>query len=116
MELAAADLDRARRGLEGFVDAGALPELAAKVAASLEKARATAAVVFEAPSEAELNVLRLLATDLTQREIGARLFLSLNTVKTHSRTLYRKLGVTSREAAVTRATALGLLDGDGSPG
>ena len=60
-------------------------------------------------------MLRLLATDLSQREIGAELFLSLNTVKTHTRSLYRKLGVASREEAVARATALGLLDGD-SPG
>ena len=70
---------------------------------------------LEEPTEAELNVLRLLSTDLSQREIGARLYLSVNTVKTHTRTLYRKLGVTSREGAVERATALGLLD-DGSPG
>ena len=60
------------------------------------------------PTEAELNVLRLLSTDLSQRQIGARLFLSVNTVKTHTRTLYRKLGVSSREEAVERATALGL--------
>ena len=59
-------------------------------------------------------MLRLLASDLSQREIGAELFLSLNTVKTHTRSLYRKLGVTSREEAVERADALGLLDD--SPG
>ena len=74
------------------------PSSSSTVEKTLEKARATAALVFEEPTEAELNVLRLLSTDLSQREIGARLYLSVNTVKTHTRTLYRKLGVTSREA------------------
>ena len=114
LEHAAADLDQVRRGLETFADAGTLPELASRVESTLEKARAAAALVLDAPTEAELNVLRLLSTDLSQREIGARLYLSVNTVKTHTRTLYRKLGVTSREAAVERATALGLLDERGS--
>ena len=68
------------------------------------------------PSAAELGVLRLLATDLTQREIGTQLYLSVNTVKTHTRSLYRKLGASSREEAVTRASALGLLDVAESPG
>ena len=115
LERATAGLDQVKRGLGMFTDAGALPELVSTVEKTLEKARATAALVSQEPTEAELNVLRLLSTDLSQREIGARLYLSVNTVKTHTRTLYRKLGVTSREGAVERATALGLLD-DGSPG
>jgi LuxR family maltose regulon positive regulatory protein len=57
----------------------------------------------------ELEVLRLLATRLSRREIGARLYVSLNTVKTHQRALYRKLGVEHRSAAVSRARELGLL-------
>jgi LuxR family maltose regulon positive regulatory protein len=57
----------------------------------------------------ELEVLRLLATRLSRREIGQRLYVSLNTVKTHQRALYRKLGVDSRQAAVARARELGLL-------
>ena len=64
--------------------------------------------MVEEPSAAELAVLRGLATDLSRREIGARLYISLNTVKTHIRELYRKLGVTSRAEAVARAEALGL--------
>ena len=55
-------------------------------------------------------MLRYLATGLSQREIGVRLYISMNTVKTHVRELYRKLGVTSRADAVARAEALGLLD------
>ena len=57
----------------------------------------------------EQEVLRLLATRLSRREIGQRLYVSLNTVKTHQRALYRKLGVENRAAAVARARELGLL-------
>ena len=62
-----------------------------------------------AVSEAELRVLRLLPTSLTLRGIGQELYLSLNTVKTHTRALHRKLGVTNRTEAVDRARALGIL-------
>jgi LuxR family transcriptional regulator, maltose regulon positive regulatory protein len=63
-------------------------------------------------------VLRCLASGLSQREIGARLYISLNTVKTHTRELYRKLDVTSRADAdaVALAEALGLLERTESPG
>jgi LuxR family maltose regulon positive regulatory protein len=57
----------------------------------------------------ELEVLRLLATRLSRREIGDRLYVSINTVKSHQRAVYRKLDVDSRAAAVRRAGQLGLL-------
>lgn len=57
----------------------------------------------------ELEVLRLLPTRLSRTEIGARLYVSLNTVKTHQRAVYRKLRVEHRSAAVRRARELGLL-------
>jgi LuxR family maltose regulon positive regulatory protein len=60
-------------------------------------------------SEGELRVLRLLASSLTQREIGAELYLSLNTIKSHTRSIFRKLGASSREQAVARARQLGLI-------
>ncbi|MBV8218157.1 MAG: hypothetical protein JO325_06825, partial [Solirubrobacterales bacterium] len=60
-------------------------------------------------SERELGVLRLLASDLTQREIGRELYLSLNTVKSHTRSIFRKLGVSGREQAVARARELELI-------
>ena len=66
-------------------------------------------VATEGPTDAERNVLRLLPTDLSQREIGAALFISVNTVKTHTRELYRKLGAGSRAEALERARTLGLL-------
>lgn len=64
----------------------------------------------ETPTAAELRVLRLLASPLSQREIAGELYLSPDTVKTHVRRLYRKLGVESREAAVTRARETRLLE------
>jgi DNA-binding CsgD family transcriptional regulator len=67
------------------------------------------------PSPAELKVLRLLATDLTAREIAAQLYLSANTVRSHTRALYRKLGVRTRADAVARAAKLGLLEQTESP-
>ncbi len=60
-------------------------------------------------SEREVAVLRLLATDLSQREIGSQLYVSFNTVTSHTRTLFRKLGVTSRADAVARGRDLGHL-------
>jgi LuxR family maltose regulon positive regulatory protein len=50
----------------------------------------------------------LLATRLKQREIGAQLYLSLNTVKSHSRSIFRKVRVSGREQAVARARELEL--------
>ena len=57
----------------------------------------------------ELQLLRLLSAPISRREISARLFVSLNTVKTHQRSLYRKLQVSDRDKAVERAKDLGLL-------
>jgi LuxR family maltose regulon positive regulatory protein len=58
---------------------------------------------------AELRLLPLLATHLSFREIGARLFISPNTVKTEAISIYRKLGVTCRSEAIEHARQLGLL-------
>ena len=60
-------------------------------------------------SAAEQRVLRLLATKLTQREIANELYVSPNTVKTHARVIYRKLGVDCRPAAVAAARELNLV-------
>lgn len=61
-------------------------------------------------STAELRVLALLPTHLPFREIGERLFISTNTVKSHAMSIYRKLGVSSRSQAVEAARRFGLLD------
>jgi LuxR family maltose regulon positive regulatory protein len=65
--------------------------------------------LVEPLSERELDVLRLLATDLDGPDIARRLFVSLNTMRTHTKSIYAKLGVNSRRAAVRRAEELGLL-------
>ncbi|MAU12821.1 MAG: helix-turn-helix transcriptional regulator [Anaerolineaceae bacterium] len=60
-------------------------------------------------SDRELDVLRLLGTDLTGPEIADQLMVSLNTMRTHSKNIYSKLGVNSRRAAVRRAEELNLI-------
>jgi LuxR family maltose regulon positive regulatory protein len=118
LERAGRDLEHAQRAIAGFPDPGRLPAIAANVEQKLTTAQATAGNrdMVEQPSAAELAVLQCLANDLSRREIGARLYISVNTVKTHTRELYRKLGATSRADAVARAEALGLLDPAESPG
>ena len=59
---------------------------------------------------AELRTLQYLPTHLSLREIGERLHVSRNTVKTHTVSIYRKLEVASRSEAVARGRGLGLLD------
>ena len=59
-------------------------------------------------SDAELSVLRLLRSELSQREIASELHLSFNTIKTHTRNIYRKLGVVTRADAIDRARSLKL--------
>jgi ATP/maltotriose-dependent transcriptional regulator MalT len=64
--------------------------------------------LVEPLSPRELEVLRLLASDLDGPEMARRLFVSLNTLRTHTKHIYAKLGVTNRRAAVRRAQELDL--------
>jgi LuxR family maltose regulon positive regulatory protein len=64
--------------------------------------------LIEPLSERELDVLRLLGTDLGGPEIARELIVSLSTVRTHTRNIYAKLGVNNRRAAVRRAAELDL--------
>ena len=104
---------RAREALAACPDPGFLGELLARTERSLQLASAPASAPLLAAdlelSERELTLLRLLASDLSQREIGSELFISLNTVKGHVKSIFRKLGVTSRADAVARGRELGLL-------
>jgi LuxR family maltose regulon positive regulatory protein len=71
---------------------------------------ARASPLIEPLSEREREVLALIAEGLTNPEIASKLFLSLNTVKVHTRNIYGKLGVNNRTQAGIRARALGILD------
>ncbi len=70
---------------------------------------ASGATLAEPLTEREQRILRYLPTMLTNAEIGAEVFVSLNTVKTHLRSIYRKLDANGRADAVERARRLGLL-------
>ncbi|HET6692337.1 MAG TPA: LuxR C-terminal-related transcriptional regulator, partial [Miltoncostaeaceae bacterium] len=100
---AAIAVGQARRIVSGTADPGPLRRLAAA-----SRARG-GAVLADPVSDGEMRILRLLPSDLTLRQIGERLFLSVNTVKSHTRLLYRKLDATSREEAVARAQELRLI-------
>jgi LuxR family maltose regulon positive regulatory protein len=69
--------------------------------------------LVEPLSERELDVLRLLGSDLGGPDIARELSVSLNTLRTHTKSIYAKLGVTSRRAAVSQARELNLIRGRG---
>jgi LuxR family maltose regulon positive regulatory protein len=72
--------------------------------------RGSGPLVFVEPLTArELEVLRLLQGTASNEQIANRLFISLNTLRTHTKHIHRKLGATSRWEAVQRGRALGIL-------
>ena len=75
--------------------------------ASVETARD---LLISSLTPAERNVLQLLPSSLSRREIAARLYVSPDTVKTHSRRLYQKLGARTRSEAVETAKGFGLIE------
>jgi LuxR family maltose regulon positive regulatory protein len=98
--------------LEAAANHGIAPkyvrELLAPFGQAEESTRVKQALV-EPLSERELDVLRLLGTDLNGPDIARELVVSLNTVRTHTKNIYAKLGVNNRRAAVRRAEELDLL-------
>ena len=100
-----------------IVDEEPVRAVAARELAALETrlgrgaARAARRVgrLHEELTDRELSILRALAGSATQREIGEALFLSVNTVKGYTKSLYRKLDATSRQVAVERGRELGLI-------
>jgi len=64
---------------------------------------------FEPLSPREHEILALIAAGLTNREIGERVFISPETVKKHSASIFAKLGVSNRTEAAARARDIGLL-------
>jgi len=97
-------LSEARHRLKEYPDAGILTEVADRLNSALQQR-----LIAEPISPSETRVLRLLPTYLSAEGIANRLFISKNTVRTHIAAIYRKLAVASREAAVERACALGLI-------
>ena len=100
-------LDRHRRG--GTTHAGLIAEILNVLAGQKPGSPPAGRGLREPLSHAEARVLRYLPTKLSAPEIAGELYLSVNTVKTHMRHLYDKLGVHRRHEAVEQARALGLL-------
>jgi LuxR family transcriptional regulator, maltose regulon positive regulatory protein len=117
VRLALADADGARALLRRVADIFRVrPRLGVLVQRNAELDRRTRSLAepegrwASSLTPAERRLLPLLATHLSFREIGERLYVSRNTVKTQAIAVYRKFGVTSRSAAIERAVALGLID------
>jgi ATP/maltotriose-dependent transcriptional regulator MalT len=101
-------LESARADLETLPDPGMLGALAEEVAAELSAPPRHEGFYGEPLSEAELRVLALLVAGRSVSQVARELYLAPTTVKTHRRTIYRKLGVTNRQEAIERAAELGL--------
>jgi DNA-binding CsgD family transcriptional regulator len=99
-----------RHAEQGAAEAALVAELAG-LFSEVKRSAPSAAPPWpgEPLTASETRVLRYLPTHLGAPEIAAELYLSANTVKTHLRHLYRKLGAHSRPEAVQRARAIGLL-------
>jgi LuxR family maltose regulon positive regulatory protein len=94
---------------QALIDACPDPGTLRERLAALERPQRSGPEPGDTLSPTERRILRLLAGSLTEREIGAELYLTRNTVHTHVTAIYRKLGVASRPAALARARELGLL-------
>ena len=94
-------------------DARAADEGLGMTGATARRASTSDPRLIEALSDRELDVLRLLATDLDGPDIARRLVISLNTVRTHTKHIYSKLGVNNRRAAVSLAIERQLLSPSG---
>src|SRR6188472_403548 len=97
--------------LRAVAKQGIAPSYIRRLLAAVDKTQETAPIedgMIEPLSERELEVLRLLGSDLDGPDIARELVVSLNTVRTHTKNIYAKLGVNNRRAAVLRAQELDL--------
>jgi LuxR family maltose regulon positive regulatory protein len=102
--------------LAAFAQPVVAPNLAAPKSANIHQktgkfepeVRSVKNMLVEPLSERELEVLKLLRSELSGPEIAGQLIVSLNTLRTHTKNIFNKLGVNSRRAAVHRAEELGL--------
>ena len=106
-------LREAHQAVAQCADPGILPDMLTRAERRMRtnaRPRAEHEQHYEAElSDRELAVLKLLPSKLSQREIGDTLYVSLNTVKTHVKSIYRKLDAATRDEAVGRARELQLL-------
>ena len=102
-----------RKGDRASAVGAAWPRLEAGVSRAVPDEHEAALVRL---TSTEMHVMRLLAEGKTNRAIAREMFISINTVKTHVRAIFQKLGVNTRGCAVTRAIATGLIDWPGLPG
>ena len=102
-------LAEARAILQRNPDAGIFPELLERQERRLRKTKRRDGSLNEELTERELDVLRLLIGESTTRQIAQTLYVAPNTVRTQVKSIYRKLGVSSRREAVEEAHAKGLI-------
>ena len=96
--------------LRGAAKRGIVPQYVRELQASFENYLGSMPPItqslIEPLSERELEVLRMLRSELSGPEIARHLMISLNTLRTHTKNIYNKLGVNSRRSAVRRAEEL----------
>jgi LuxR family transcriptional regulator, maltose regulon positive regulatory protein len=96
-------LNEARVILESLPDAGIFPELLERQERKLRRIKRRDGSLDGELTERELDVVRLLDGELSTQEMGRTLYVAPSTVRTHVKSIYRKLGVSSREEAVEQA-------------
>ena len=109
-------VDEAREILSLRPSLGVLADQVAELEAEIDAMPEAAGGAGSGLTRAELRLLPLLSTHLSFREIGERLFVSRNTIKTQAISVYRKLGVSSRSDAIAEAAELGLVDATAAGG
>jgi LuxR family maltose regulon positive regulatory protein len=102
-------LAEARTMLQRYPDAGMFPELLEREERKLRARKPRQGQLDGELTERELDVLRLLGGELSTRQLAQSLYVAPSTVRTQIKPIYRKLGVSSRSAAVEEAHARGLL-------
>ncbi len=106
-----AQLAEAFEILSRHTDLGVLGDSCARLQRELDELREARAIGEAGLTRAELRILPLLGSHLSFREIGDRLFVTRNTVKSQAISVYRKLGVSGRSEAIEKARQLGLIAG-----
>jgi LuxR family maltose regulon positive regulatory protein len=102
-------LAEARTILERYPDAGVFPQMLGRQERMLRARNSREGQLDGELTQRELDVLRLLVGELSTRQMAQSLYVAPNTVRTQVKSIYRKLGVSSRKEAVKEAHARGLI-------